>query len=305
MKLLDRFQEITSFWDATKFVKNKEIVQLVSSLLVNNDVSIKPEILLSAYLIHLYPDDILSSDRNALENYIFTKSTEVVEIVENKDLQTHREILLSYVKIFNDWKSKDATSQLNIYLEMYVSYKNMSTVDCKEKTDLLEKLYKSISMLSNNNAEHLIEEFESSLRNDIRDSAIVIHNQIEKQMKNAYWDRIIETGINHDIVLEWLSDVKELFVEIYHQYKYSSGEIRLLHEYIDIDFIKPQIEHFDTQKLFHWICDKAKELDASSFDNEYIQIHKYIDEGEHIKAVRFIFERLEDIRNFSVNTNNN
>ena len=125
-------------------------------------------------------------------------------------------------------------------------------------------------------------------------------------MKNAYWDRIKENGIDNDVILSWLNDVKELFLEIYNSYTHSSGKIQLLNEYIDIDFIKPQIDTFDINKLLHWICDQSKNIDAASFDTEYLQIHNYIDENNsdsYIKSVRFIFERLEDIKNFTVNTN--
>ena len=311
MKLLDRFTE-KSFWDSTKIVKDKEVVQLVRTLLSNNNIDIKPEVVLSAYIIHLYPSDVLSSDRSVLENFILTKSTNIVNIIENEEnnrLVDNTDEFISYSNAFDDWKNKDAKSQLDIYLDMYVSYKNMQDVDCDEKNDLLDKLYKSINLLSNNTADTLIQQLESSLQNNLRDNAILIHHQIEKQMKNAYWDNIIQNGIDNNVIIGWLVDVKQMFLDIYSHYRYSSGEITLINEYLDIDFIKPQIEithDFDINKLLHWICDKAKSLDAASFDNEYIQIHRFIDEentSSYVKSVRFIFERLEDINNFSVNTN--
>lgn len=295
-----KYFENKSFWDSTQVVQQESIITEIKQMLDKHNIEIKSEIILSAYLIHLYPDDILSTNRNIMENFIKEKSDCIVDIIESNKLKDKKNIVVDYEKHFTDWKTKDVDSQIKIYLELYISYKNMRNIDCEEKDKVVDDLYKAIKFLSKNNQDTLIEEFEG---NYIRDAAVNLHFQVNKQMRNAYWDNVKKQGINNDLIIEWLKDVKDLFLDIYRQYRYSSQKIENLNEYIDIDFIKPQIHTFDIDKLLHWILNETKDLDAASFDSEYEEMHKSINKKDYIVCVKYIFERLEDIKNFSVNTN--
>lgn len=298
MVFLEYFQN-KSFWESTKVVQDKDIKEILSNTLTSKNIKMKSEIILSAYLIHLFPNEVLSTELNMLENFIKEKSDNVVNIIEHNKIDENIELINNYENYFLNWKKKDTDAQLKVYLELYTSYKNMESIDCEEKTNLLRDLYEAIKFLSNNNQDKLIEECNDT---NIRDSAINLHVQVSKQMKNAYWDMIKKDEINNDLIISWLKDVKSLFLEIYNLYTHSEKKIEILNEYIDIEFIQPQIKDFDIHKLLHWILNEAKNIDAPSYDNEYEEIDKEIDNKEYIKVVRFIFERLEDIKNFSVNT---
>ena len=118
-----------------------------------------------------------------------------------------------------------------------------------------------------------IEQFEKYSPVMFDESAIAgIKNQVESTFKKAYWDKLVEDLDNkkYDSILLILEEVRARIallvpnrIDIHQD----------LAEYIDVDWIKQMLDHdvLDNTfiyKLFHYIIDKLKEMEAPIYNKD-------------------------------------
>lgn len=297
----------SSFQHVSEYIQNPDIIQETKQMLDEQNISISPKVILSSYIIHICPDDILSSERSPIEETLYVKSRELIESLEDENIFDIQDICTQYNNVFETWKKKDKESQLSIYLDLYDNYQKMEQTE--ETIEIKNKLYAAIHMFAKENTDSLIQEYTQTHETRTVQASLVL--QIEKQIKEMYWKekRELQT-ISNDQIVEWITDAKLLFVKIYDRLSYAETEKNELESILDISFIKSQLDEncYSINNLLHWIVDKLKLLDSPEFDSHYPAVHQSIDHStndSYVTVVKFILEHLEIIYDKLVIINNN
>lgn len=277
-----------TFEQACIEIQKTENKEYVKSLIPNID----EKIVLSAYLIDNFSNEVLSTNKNPLEELLLKRSTSFVNHIKNEDITD--EICQEYMKLFYTWKEKDKKDQIEVYLELYDSYKRMNT---PESESIANDLYKALSFLAKDKTDELITNYENN--HNMRTLRDRLQYQVDVQMRQAYWDSV---ELTDDQIISWIKDAKNYLSQIYEQYTHSNVEKTDAEEYLDLDYIEEQIRQktYDLDKLLHWLLEKVKVIDASKFDQEYLIMHEKINTKEYKIVVRFILEHLEDLYLFSI-----
>ena len=254
--------------------------------------NIDEKIALSAYLINSFSDEILSVNKNPLEELLLKRSNSFVNHIHNEDITD--EICEEYSKLFNTWKEKDKKDQIEVYLELYDSYKRMNT---PESESIVNDLYKALSFLAKDKTDELITNYQNN--HNMRTLRDRLQYQVDVQMRQAYWDSV---ELTDDQIISWIKDAKNYLFQIYDQYAHSNVEKTDAEEYLDLDYIEEQIRQktYNLDRLLHWLLEKVKVIDASKFDQEYLIMHEKINTKDYKIVVRFILEHLEDLYLFSI-----
>lgn len=295
----------SSFGYISEYLQKKEVLNQADDLTKEENLSISPKVILSSYMISLCPDDILSKERSPLEETLYQRSKELVVALE-QETETLQSKCHDYKMIFDSWKSKDLASQLDIYLDLYDNYCKMEQTP--EVNDLKQTIYLAIQTLAKEKTDQLIEEYVQTHQTRTIQASLVL--QIQKQMKELYWKekRELQT-IDIPQIVEWLKDTKLLFHEVYDQLACANSEKEDFDEKMDIEFIDSQLQArcYNLNNLLHWLVDKVKTLDAPVHDPEYPAVHQSIDMStneSYVTVVRFLFDRLEQIRDTLIVTRN-
>lgn len=277
-----------TFEQACIEIQKTENKEYIKSLIPNID----EKIVLSAYLIDNFSNEVLSTNKNPLEELLLKRSTSFVNHIKNEDITD--EICQEYIKLFHTWKEKDKKDQIEVYLELYDSYKRMNT---PESESIANDLYKALYFLAKDKTDELITNYESN--HNMRTLRDRLQYQVDVQMRQAYWDSV---ELTDDQIISWIKDAKNYLFQIYDQYTHSNVEKTDAEEYLDLDYIEEQIRQktYDLDKLLHWLLEKVKVIDASKFDQEYLIMHEKINTKEYKIVVRFILEHLEDLYLFSI-----
>ena len=306
---LSHFDKIknSSFQHVSEYIQNPDVIQETKTLLEEQNISVSPKVILSSYLIHICPDEILSSDRNPLEETLYVKSHELISNIEDETIFDIQDICTEYNTIFETWKQKDKESQISIYLDLYDNYQKMEQTE--EILELKHKLYAAIQMFAKDKTDQLIAEYTQTHQTRTVQASLVL--QIEKQMKELYWKekRELQT-ISKEQIMEWITDAKILFLKIYNTLSYSTTEKNELESILDLSFIESQLEQncYSINNLLHWMVDKLKLLDSPEFDSHYPAVHQSVDistNDSYVTVVKFILEHLEIIYDKLVILNNN
>ena len=116
-----KLNESKNFGDLTILLRNKKIINQMNNVLKSFDkfscipLNAKPNIILLAYLIKKYPNDVIgeNKDRHPLDKEILKNSIKLVSIFENyKELNYHicisiNNFIKQYCELFKVWKNED------------------------------------------------------------------------------------------------------------------------------------------------------------------------------------------------------
>ena len=295
---MNHFRKIKekSFSYISLYIQNDDVINETKQFLDQRNISASPKVVLSSYLIHSCPDEILSTERSPLEETLVQKSKELIETIEDESMFEIQDICDHYASIFDIWKKKDKETQLEIYLDLYDNYSKMKLPESKE---IKEKLYQAIQLLAKDETDELISNFKQKHQTRTVQASLLF--QIEKQMKQLYWKQKENLGVyDTKQILEWLQDAQTLFHTIYDLLKYSKKEKDDFDQVMDLSFIQEQLQQnsYDLDKLLFWLLEKLKILDSAQYDTEYPSVYHMIREQKYVPVVRFILEHLETILNF-------
>lgn len=286
LHIIKSFDNIT-FDDATKILMNKtniktaqNFIQCLQKIISYDNEIIPPKILLSAFFIHFFHKDILLNEENDEDTFIIDKSKQIINNSINLCVNNKINILIyiselnKYKFFFEKWKTKDLSSQLEIYKEMY--FKSNFNENIKNKIEKLIGKEKTNELL------------------------IITDDNIQKTLRKAFWD-ILKQDFEHknySQVSSIIKDIKYFFCKI------ASTLKDIMDEYLDEELISVCIETDNFQQLFeilNFCLIELKKLDAPFYDNINTNLQYLSPNTENfISILSFLLERLEFICSFIV-----
>ena len=175
--------------------------------------------------------------------------------------------LNKYKNYFNQWKTKDLESQLQIYKQMY--YDSNFNPNIKNKIEKLIGREKTNELL------------------------IITEDNIQKNLKKAFWD-ILKQDFeeeNYSQISSLIKDIKFYFCNINQKLQ------NKLEEYLDDKLIHTYIETCNFEQLFEilkFCLIELKKLDAPFYDSKNSNLQNLIPNTDNfILILSFLLERLE------------
>ena len=225
-----------NFNEFTKCIQDKKLLDLVKDIILsinklcNTNVNISPRIILTAFLIKHFTDEIIGNikDRNPIDIYLIDWSKTLVKIFKNEESIYKYKLLINYLdnylKVFNDWKKIDKNrsiqniiiaynNRMNHYLQ--VSDEDMN-IEQKEqiKTVLISECDNLINSLKIIDPTFDIEYLKSNhneLVENIQKSMNKIYSEISHNFKKAYLNIIIDEfkNDNYKIILNLINETND------------------------------------------------------------------------------------------------
>ena len=274
-----------SYNDIQKILINQEIYNRVN-VFINSIQECKADsrMLLTAFAMKFHMGCMVN-DVNLKENQeiyqLITITLDEYESLFKGELT--EEIVNKFCKrlnLFNEefikWKKQDLFKVIEEYAKMFwtleMQKRNKEITD-EQKKIIIENQQKIKKLVEQIGGKEGIEQFEKYSPVMFDESAIAgIKNQVESTFKKAYWDKLVEDLDNkkYDSILLILEEVRARIallvpnrIDIHQD----------LAEYIDVDWIKQMLDHdvLDNTfiyKLFHYIIDKLKEMEAPIYNKD-------------------------------------
>jgi len=301
------------------------ISKLINSLkqftnLNNNKINCK--LILSSYLIRYFTVDVLSSKLEDKEIILFEKSKELVNYLDNLNknesiisLETLIKKINTYRLIFDNWKTKDLNSQIEIYCEIYYSYekdiKKLKEDEINNK-DFINNL-ENTKLIVKNSLENLIEK--SEVENTIKNYKYIeklydnsLYNIVKKDLINIYWKNIYNDLKNDPKIYIQIEsviiDINKYLEIIYNNKK------KNLNKYLNVNFIKDliknsKIQENDILSICTTLLDELQKHDSKEFDIKISELKKKLnsisDDNEFvdisINVLSYCLDRLEWLSN--------
>jgi hypothetical protein len=197
-----KLNESQNFGDLTILLRNKKIINQMNNVLKSFDkfscipLNAKPNIILLAYLIKKYPNDVIgeNKDRHPLDKEILKNSIRLVSIFENyKELNYHicisiNNFIKQYYELFKVWKNEDKNRTIQNIIISY--YHRKEHLEYLEKEKMNEDQKNKVKEMLNNECRVLLSQIKiidsnfdiEYLRNNYKE----LYLNIEKIMSEVY-----------------------------------------------------------------------------------------------------------------------
>ena len=214
LKLID-IGKSSEFDEFTKLIRNKEVEQTCQKFIKSlseykKEFRLTSKILLTAYLISLFNEELLGKELHQMDKSILEWSNEVTnrifELNNSKEVDKVWLLLNNYNVIFDQWKNSDKSRMVeSIIISYYNRCKHIEAIKEDDKLneeekklciDELEKLKKSVLgnvkfFDPNFNVEYFVENYEE-VYNNMNKAYDKISLEIGNTMKKAYFDMLKE-----------------------------------------------------------------------------------------------------------------
>lgn len=206
------------FGEFTQVMRKKNIINSCKKFIkeisdkTKIEVNISEKIMLSAYLINYYAEEILDKEKNRhpIDNGIYEWSKELVQLIEEKEYNNFTQFkklslyLNNYDIIFKQWKSMDKNRTIERIIISYNNrcdhideIKNHKELDNEQKKLALNELeFQKNELLKNIkliNPEFDIEFLKNNYKkiyNDLKNNWEKVLKETGNTMKKAYYDMI-------------------------------------------------------------------------------------------------------------------
>lgn len=206
---------VKDFNSFTQYIRKDDIKNAVKKYLkvfnnYKNGLKINERILITAYMITFYPDELLGVEKHQMDKSILEWSEEVVKRInlleESKEIDKLWLLLNNYQVIFNQWKESDKSRMIeSIIISYYNRCKHIEKINADKKISMEEKKI-IISELERMKVEVLgnvkffdpnfdVENFKENyelIYEGLQKSYEEISGQIANTMKKAYFDMLKE-----------------------------------------------------------------------------------------------------------------
>lgn len=184
LQLSSKLSNVT-FEECTRLLQDATILRvthrLVREIYQQQSKAMLSRHLLASYVIAGFPEDALASQRNELENHVYTHSQTMIQQLEHPTptLETFIETYTLYNSLFTEWKQRDAHDLQRI---LYTVKTNMDGNDSEVK-ETIEKL--------DDIAESVWPRQTQKDMTPIVDPT-AIGMQVAQTMHTAFWDRFTQ-----------------------------------------------------------------------------------------------------------------
>lgn len=262
--------------------KSNSIESFVKDLLkhykINYDVKLVPLL-----LMYRFPNEIITNNRNKLENELYEKSTEIFKLLNHTtpdDFKNIAQKILTLYLRYEDWMNKDKTLQIDILCEIFYTYKkfynDIGVNDFLQNNieSFLNKILLYLKNLDNNWKESLSNyNFKNSEYDE--DS----HLNMLKYLRMVFWDNIkmeIFVRGNFKVINLLINDYLSLI-----ERSHTIVDITILEEYKEVT------NKQDVKELVEIIFDINRIVD-SNFNYSF-------NENDIISNFEICFNRLDNI----------
>ena len=310
-----------NFLEATKILTNKNLIEITNNLLnilseiLDINMIITPKIFLSSYLITFFSKDVLSSELNIKEKFIFDKSKELVDYIDHIDINLEELIKLSkklntYNYIFNKWKENDLDSQIEIYCDIYHDYENKIQEFIQKENESLSECINELKKLQNipkNNIKKLI-------GNKNVEKILEKHNYLEKKyeknihkitknyLKKIFWEEF-KNNLNSDypnykIIIDLNKDIL-IYLENINNIDLFNQSKEYFYE-LNNNINNNLFSNYYILEFTIYLLNVANKCDSIDFGEKYNEFKINIDKltesnfiSEIVNIISFIMNRLE------------
>ena len=220
------------FESFTKYIRDHQVIKCTNNYIKSfssykNDFKLNLKVLLTAYLIYLFSEELLGKEQHPMDKGILEWSEEVVKRVA--DLNNTKEIdklwllLNNYNTIFSQWKTNDKSRMIeSIIISYYNRSKHIEKINADTKLNDAEKqtvinvLEEQRQQVVGNikfidpdfNVEYFLENYEE-VYNNMNSAYTHLASQIGNTMKKAYYDML-----NEEVKVGNMLPVAEIMTEI-------------------------------------------------------------------------------------------
>ena len=277
----------------TRKMRNRDILKNVSNIinklqiLLQKEINIRPQYILTAFLIKNFNEDILGplKNRHPSDTYMFEWSIKLVQIFCKTDNNYNDcKLLLAYLEnyktIFENWKNIDKNRTIqNIIVSYYHRREHLDKLENEEMNEeQKDKIMDQLLIECNDLLENIIvidkdfdiENLQSNYKEiyvEIQKSMKKIYTSISREFKRAYLTIIIDEykkGNNsdlHKLIIDTNSRILKLC-----PLKYKNSISTKLNEYNYIDIILNKNDNIISYLEF--LIDTILALSAPEDDND-------------------------------------
>ena len=311
-----------SFDDFCKLIQKKELLIKTKLLLKEFTLTVKPQILLTVYLLNNFNTILLhpENDKNLL---ILCKT-----IIKNitfyiKKPSSNLKLLLSkIITLFNtrftSWKNKDVQSQITYYCSSFCELQDIINTTKHEiyKQEIVKiqvKLKNKIIKLDKQNGESFLLDFQKKYLQKKKKTDQLLIDKLTKTMKEAFWNKLTfdlqKTPPNLNQIPSILKDINLAF----HTLVPKKNKIKeSIDEYLNYEFLQQLIDKkcFSNEKIIDLVdfCfNLLKQLGIPEKDkeiNELLQWNQTMKQKKELKLQLYlpkvfkeILNRIEEIQN--------
>ena len=264
----------------------------LSTLYLGGNKTVNPNIFLTCFIVHKYPEEILNN--HPLSKTIYQLANEIMDILYgNKNSNTIFLLKLwkkiqSYIDNFNKWKKEDSKYIVQQLIDTYLELdsvsndiKNYSIENYTENTlDTLDKVkLQQIDLkkkISKYNPQKGLEMLNKHIENHKN-----MYNTMKEIMEKTYWETFEKdlSNKNYKPIVSILGDITNIITNLIPNRNDLHDELA---ENIDIKLIEQMIENdaMDGKyiyKMVKYIIKWSVNLDSSDNDTYYNNVNEQID----------------------------
>lgn len=311
----------SEFEEFTKFIREKNTLKISDNFLnslfnYKKGFKLNSKVLLTAYLINSYTEELLGNEQHPIDKGISEWSEEVVKRVaefnSSKEIDKIWLLLNNYNVIFSQWKSSDKSRMVeSIIISYYNRSKHIEKVEEDEKLNedekniIISSLKEQRQQVLGNikfidpdfNVEYFLENYEE-VYNNMNSAYEKMSNQIGNTMKKAYFDML-----NQEIEDNNMLPIAEIMTEISKRLLIIVPEKRRekFSEKINVNIIVNLLADkswtHDLKEYIKFICESVFMLSAPCDDEEnkkWINEVNILMESEYSKNLPLILIQIEE-----------
>tara|TARA_B100001287_G_C22637176_1_gene508189 strand:- start:277 stop:1386 length:1110 start_codon:yes stop_codon:yes gene_type:complete len=250
-----------------------------------NGMKLNERILITAYMITLFTEELLGKEMHQMDRSILEWSQEVVKRInlldESKDIDKLWLLLNNYYLIFNQWKESDKSRMVeSIIISYYNRCKHIEQINADTKISPEEKKI-IIAELENMKAEVLgnvkffdphfdVENFKENyelIYEGLQKSYQELHGQISNTMKKAYYDMLKEELSSGNVlpIAEIMTEISKRLLIIVPEKRRESFANKINVEVI-VDLLCEKRWTNDLKEYIKFICESIFVLGAQCDD---------------------------------------
>lgn len=283
------------FNDFTKKIRDKSLINNVNKIIyLLNKLSCKsfkinPRIILSAFLINNYSNEVIGpiKDRHPIDNFVIEWSKKLVSIFKKENNYYEYDLLIkylnNYVNIFNNWKNVDKNRTIQNLIISYgnrmdhLDYVYNEELEKSTKDNIIKSLKKECESLLNSiiiidnkfDIESLKQNYKKIILN-IKESMEKIFYDLSYNFRNAYLDILIDEfkNENNNIIINLINETNERILQLTPN-KYIES---IKNKITSFDFIKTLLEenYNDLNEYFYFLIDTVCVYSAPEDEKELI-----------------------------------
>merc|ERR1711871_431478 len=282
----------SEFENFTKYIRDPKVIGCANNYIKSfssykNGFKLDSKVLLTAYLIYFFSEELLGKEQHPMDKGISEWSEEVVKRVgdlnDSKEIDKVWLLLNNYNTIFSQWKTSDKSRMIeSIIISYYNRSKHIEKIHADEKLNDAEKkavidvLEKQRQQVVGNikfidpefNVEYFLENYEE-IYNNMNSAYKHLASQIGNTMKKAYYDMLHEEVKSGNMlpIAEIMTEIsKRLLIIVPEKRREKFAE--KINVNVIVDLISEKCWTNELNEYLKFVCESVFMLGAPADDEE-------------------------------------